>query len=107
MGLNTIHGKSKDLVSLFNVTQNKPFKAELMQSDRVRDYQMANGLDFLKIKHVIKVNGSCSVSLKDKIRFGGKTFQAVMVQPKIDNMEQFRHRSDIDNFTGEMVIYLE
>lgn len=107
MGLNTIHNKSKDLVSLFNVTQNKSFKAELLQSDNTRDYQMANGLDFLKIKHIIKVNGSNIVVLKDKIRFGTKVFQAVMVQPKVDNIEQFRHRSDIDNFTGETVIYLE
>lgn len=107
MGLNTIHSKSKDLVSLFNLTQNKPFKAELIQSDNTKDYAMANGLDFLKIKHVIKVNGSNICSLKDKIKFGNKIFQVVMMQPKIDNMEQFRHRSDIDNFTGETVIYLE
>lgn len=92
---------------LFNVTQGKWFKAELMQSDSVRDYQVANGLDFLKVKHIIKVNGANIVNLKDKIKFGRYTFQAIMVQPKIDNMEQFRHRSDIDNFTGETVIYLE
>ena len=107
MGLNTIHSKSKDLMTLFNVTQNKTFKAELMQSDSVRDYQVANGLDFLQIKHIIKVNGSNIVQLRDKIKLGNNTFQAVMVQPKIDNLEQFRHRSDIDNFTGETVIYLE
>jgi hypothetical protein len=107
MGLNTIHAKSKDLMTLYNVTKGKYFKAELMQSDNQRDYQMANGLDFLKIKHIIKVNGSNIVELRDKIKFGKNTFQAVMVQPKIDNMEQFRHRSDIDNFTGETVIYLE
>ena len=107
MGLNTIHSKSKDLMSLFNVSKNKWFKAELMQSDSVRDYQMANGLDFLKVKHIIKVNGSNIVELKDKIRFNGITFQAIMVQPKVDNQEQFRFRSDIDNFTGETVIYLE
>lgn len=107
MGLNTIHNKSKDLMMLFNVTQNKWFKAELMQSDNQRDYQMANGLDFLKVKHIIKVNGSNIVELRDKIKFGKNTFQAVMVQPKVDNMEQFRHRSDIANFTGETVIYLE
>jgi hypothetical protein len=54
MGLNTIHNKSKDLMMLFNVTQNKWFKAELMQSDNQRDYQTANGLDFLKIKHELE-----------------------------------------------------
>ena len=107
MGLNTIHNKTKDLMTLYNVTQNKYFKAELMQSDSVRDYAVANGLDFLKIKHVIKVNGSNSVDLKDKISFGKDTFQAVMVQPKIDNLEQFRKRADRNNFTGETVIYLE
>ena len=107
MGINTIHNKSKDLVVLFNVTQGKYFKAELVQTDNQRDYQMANGLDFLKVKHIIKVNGSNIVELRDKIKFGKNTFQAVMVQPKVDNMEQFRHRSDIDNFTGETVIYLE
>ena len=107
MGLNTIHNKSKDLMTLFNVTQNKYFKAELMQSDSVRDYAVANGLDFLKIKHVIKVNGSNSVNLRDKIKLGKDTFQAVMVQPKIDNIEQFRKRVDMNNFTGETVIYLE
>lgn len=107
MGLNTIHNKSKDLMVLFNVTKGKWFKAELMNSDSVRDYQIANGLDFLKVKHIIKVNGANIVNLKDKIKFGRYTFQAIMVQPKIDNMEQFRHRSDIDNFTGETVIYLE
>lgn len=107
MGLNTIHAKSKDLMMLFNVTKSKYFKAELMQSDNQRDYQMANGLDFLKVKHIIKVNGTNIVELRDKIKFGKHTFQAVLVQPKIDNMEQFRHRSDIDNFTGETVIYLE
>jgi hypothetical protein len=107
MGLNTIHSKSKDLMTLYNVTQQKYFKAELMQSDSQRDYQMANGLDFLKVKHIIKVNGANIVELRDKIRFGKNTFQAVLVQPKIDNIEQFRHRSDIDNFTGETVIYLE
>ena len=37
----------------YNDTQKKFFKAELMLSDKVRDYAMANGLDFLKIKHVI------------------------------------------------------
>lgn len=107
MGLNTIHNKSKDLMLLYNVTQRKHFKAELIQSDNVRDYAMANGLDFLKIKHVIKINGANIVQLRDKIKFGKTIFQAVMVQPKIDNIEQFRHRSDIDNFTGETVIYLE
>lgn len=107
MGLNTIHNKSKDLMMLFNVTQGKWFKAELMQSDKARDYQIANGLDFFKVKHIIKVNGANIVELRDKIKFGKHTFQAVLVQPKIDNNEQFRHRSDIDNFTGETVIYLE
>lgn len=107
MGLNTIHNKTRDLMTLYNVTQNKYFKAELMQSDKVRDYAMANGLDFLKIKHVIKVNGSNIVKLRDKIKFGKDTFQAVMVQPKIGNIEQFRKRVDINNFTGETVIYLE
>lgn len=107
MGLNTIHKKTKDLMTLFDITQNKFFKAELLQSDSVRDYAMANGLDFLKIKHVIKVNGSNIVKLRDKIKFGKNIFQAVMVQPKYDNMEQFRKRSDMDNFTGEVVIYLE
>ena len=107
MGLNTIHNKTKDLMTLYNVTQNKYFKAELLQSDSVRDYAVANGLDFLKIKHVIKVNGSNIVKLRDKIKFGKNIFQAVMVQPKYDNMEQFRKRSDMDNFTGEVVIYLE
>ena len=107
MGLNTIHNKTRDLMTLYNVTQNKFFKAELLQSDSVRDYAVANGLDFLKIKHVIKVNGSNSVNLRDKIKFGKDTFQAVMVQPKIDNLEQFRKRTDINNFTGETVIYLE
>lgn len=107
MGLNTIHNKTRDLMTLFNVTQNKYFKAELLQSDSVRDYAVANGLDFLKIKHVIKVNGSNSVNLRDKIKLGKDTFQAVMVQPKIDNIEQFRKRVDINNFTGETVIYLE
>lgn len=107
MGLNTIHNKTRDLMTLYNVTQNKFFKAELLQSDSVRDYAMANGLDFLKIKHVIKVNGSNIVKLRDKIKFGKDTFQAVMVQPKVDNLEQFRKRNDINNFTGETVIYLE
>ena len=107
MGLNTIHNKTRDLMTLFNVTQNKYFKAELLQSDSVRDYAMANGLEFLKIKHVIKVNGSNSVNLRDKIKLGKDTFQAVMVQPKIDNIEQFRKRVDMNNFTGETVIYLE
>ena len=107
MGLNTIHNKSKDLMVLYNDTQKKFFKAELLQSDSVRDYAMANGLDFLKIKHVIKVNGSNIVKLRDKIKFGKDTFQAVMVQPKIGNIEQFRKRVDINNFTGETVIYLE
>lgn len=107
MGLNTIHNKSKDLMTLFNITKNKFFKAELLQSDSVRDYAMANGLDFLKIKHVIKVNGANSVNLRDKIKFGKDTFQAVMVQPKVDNLEQFRKRTDMNNFTGETVIYLE
>ena len=107
MGLNTIHNKTRDLMTLFNVTQNKYFKAELLQSDSVRDYAVANGLDFLKIKHVIKVNGSNSVNLRDKIKLGKDTFQAVMVQPKIDNIEQFRKRVDMNNFTGETGIYLE
>lgn len=107
MGLNTIHNKSKDLMILYNDTQKKFFKAELIQSDKVRDYAIANGLDFFKIKHVIKVNGANSVNLKDKIKIGKDTFQAVMVQPKIDNIEQFRKRVDINNFTGETVIYLE
>lgn len=107
MGLNTIHAKSKDLMILYNATKQKWFKAELIQSDNQRDYQMTNGLDFLKVKHIIKVNGSNIVELRDKIKFGKTTFQAVLVQPKVDNMEQFRHRSDIDNFTGETVIYLE
>ena len=107
MGLNTIHNKSTDLMILYNDTQKKFFKAELIQSDSVRDYAMANGLDFLKIKHVIKVNGSNIVKLRDKIKFGKDTFQAVMVQPKIGNIEQFRKRVDINNFTGETVIYLE
>lgn len=107
MGLNTIHNKSKDLMLLYNVTQKKYFKAELLQSDSVRDYAMANGLDFLKIKHVVKVNGANSVNLRDKIQFGKDVFQAVMVQPKVDNMEQFRRRNDVNNFTGEAVIYLE
>lgn len=107
MGLNTIHSKSKDLVSLYNITKKKWFKAELIQSDSQRDYQMANGLDFLKIKHIIKVNGNNITELRDKIKFGNQVFQAVLVQPKVDNMEQFRFRSDINNFTGETVIYLE
>ena len=107
MGLNTIHNKTRDLMTLYNVTQNKYFKAELLQSDSVRDYAVANGLDILKIKHVIKVNGSNSVNLRDKIKLGKDTFQAVMVQPKIDNIEQFRKRVDKNNFTGESVIYLE
>ena len=107
MGLNTIHNKTKDLMTLYNVTQNKFFKAELLQSDKVRDYAMANGLDFLKIKHVIKVNGSNIVKLRDKIKLGKDTFQAIMIQPKIDNIEQFRKRVDMNNFTGETVIYLE
>lgn len=107
MGLNTIHNKSNDLMTLYNVTQRKYFKAELIQSDNTRDYQMANGLDFLQVKHIIKVNGANIVNLRDKIKFGKHTFQAVLVQPKIDNMEQFRNRSDIENFTGETVIYLE
>ena len=107
MGLNTIHNKTRDLMTLFNVTQNKYFKAELMQSDKVRDYAIANGLDFLKVKHVIKVNGASSVNLKDKIKIGKDTFQAIMIQHKIDNIEQFRKRVDMNNFTGETVIYLE
>ena len=107
MGLNTIHNKTKDLMTLYNVTQNKYFKAELMQSDSVRDYAVANGLDFLKIKHVIKVNGSNSVNLRDKIKLGKDTFQAVMVQPKIDNKEQLRKRVYMNNITGETVTNLE
>lgn len=107
MGLNTIHNKTRDLMTLFNVTQNKYFKAELMQSDKVRDYAIANGLDFFKVKHVIKVNGASSINLKDKIKIGKDTFQAIMIQPKIDNIEQFRKRVDMNNFTGETVIYLE
>lgn len=107
MGLNTIHNKSKDLMVLYNDTQKKFFKAELIQSDKVRDYAIANGLDFFKIKHVIKVNGASGVNLKDKIKIGKDTFQAIMIQPKIDNIEQFRKRTDINNFTGETVIYLE
>ena len=107
MGLNTIHNKARDLMSVLNVTQKKWFKAELVQSDNQRDYQMANGLDFFKIKHIIKVNGSNIVQLRDKIKIGKNVFQAVIVQPKVDNMEQFRHRIDLENFTGETVIYLE
>ena len=107
MGLNTIHSKTKDLMTLFNVTQNKYFRAELMQSDSARDYAIANGIDYYKVKHVIKINGASSINLKDKIKFGKDVFQVVMIQPKIDNMEQFRRRTDINNFTGESVIYLE
>ena len=107
MGLNTIHAKSKDLMTLYNLTQNKYFKAELIQSDSARDYATANGLDFYKIKHVIKINGASFANLKDKIQFGKDVFQVVMIQPKVDNMEQFRRRMDINNFTGESVIYLE
>ena len=107
MGLNTIHAKSKDLMTLFNVTQKKYFKAELVQSDSARDYATANGLDFYKIKHVIKINGASFIDLKDKIQYGKDVFQVVMIQPKIDNMEQCRRRMDYTNFTGESVIYLE
>ena len=66
MGLNTIHAKSKDLMTLYNLTQNKYFKAELIQSDSARDYATANGLDFYKIKHVIKINGASFLNLDFK-----------------------------------------
>ena len=107
MGLNTIHSKTKDLTTLFNVTQNKFFKAELLQTDSVRDYATANGLDFLTVKHVIKINGASFLNLKDKIKLGDKIFQVLKIEPKIDNNEQFRRRMDHNNFTGESVIYLE
>lgn len=107
MGLNTIHNKSRDLFTLYNVSKKQSFKCEILPATDCRKYEIALGLDFNQIKYSIKINGSNNIEIGDRIKFGDNIFEAVAINPVIDNLEQARYRSDITNFTGAVVINLE
>ena len=107
MGLNTIHNKTKDLMTLYNVTKQQSFKCEILPATDCRKFEIALGLDFNQLKYTIKINGSCNVAVGDRIKIGKNIFEAVAINPVYDNLEQARFRSDLDNFTGSAVIVLE
>lgn len=107
MGLNTIHNKSKDLFTLYNVSKKQHFKCEILPMTDNRKYEIALGLDFNQLKYSIKVNGKCNIEIGDRIKVGKTTFEAIAINPLIDNLEQARNRTDMSNFTGATVINLE
>ena len=107
MGLNTIHNKSNDLMTLYNDTKKQYFKCEILPTTDCRKFEIALGLDFNQLKYSIRINGQSNVEIGDRIKIGKTIFEAVAINPTIDNMEQARFRSDLDNFTGSVVIALE
>lgn len=107
MGLNTIHNKSNDLYSIYNVSKKEWLRCEILPQTDMRKLEMAMGLDFNQAKYVIKVNGACNVELREKIKLGKVIFEVVSINPYYDNMQQSRFRTDLENFTGSTVIALE
>ena len=107
MGLNTIHNKAKDLMVLYNQTKNQHFRCEILPATDCRKFEIALGLDFNQLKYSIKINGKSNVEIGDRIKLGNTVFEAVAINPVYDNLEQARYRSDLDNFTGSVVIALE
>lgn len=107
MGLNTIHNKSNDLLQMYNVSKSEWFKCELLPNTEIKKYEMAMGLDFNQTKYMIKINGTCNLELRERVRLGNDVYEVVAINPVIDNIQQARFRNDINNFTGSVVVALE
>lgn len=107
MGLNTRHDATKDTCTGYNITQHNSFKFEIPSRDEQAGFEAAMGLEFYKISKTIKINGRCSLKLKDRVKIFGKTYIVQTIGNSYDNGIEGMYKNDIDDFTGSKLIGLE
>lgn len=106
MSLNTIHNRSRDLIQATNITKKTSFKCEIYDVNLTR-FEASQGLNFNQLKMVIKVNGNADIERGNYVEVLGKKYCVASISNSYSNKLVFRHRKDIENFQGQMVVGLE
>lgn len=107
MALNTIHKNNKDLVPVYNKTQDKYFNCEILGEAASERVKTSLGLDLPSTKLTLKVNGFCDVAEKDKIKVLNDIFIVSKLSNSYSITQQFRKRADYELFNGTTFIFLE
>lgn len=108
MGLNTRHDKSSNKATNgLNITRGCKFSYKVLPNTECRKIEMSQNLAFNQVKMAIEISGKANVALFDKVKVLDRQFKVVSVNWVADNDELFRHRTDIENFTGRTTIGLE
>lgn len=107
MGLNTRHDITNDKAPGYNITRSSHFKFELLGTIEARRLEVAQNLSLNQVKFAIKINGTADIQLADRVKVLGRIFKVIGIDQTYDNLELLKHREDIDNFTGDMIVGLE
>lgn len=107
MGLQTIHKNPKDIVSVYNQTQDTWFKCELVDDVKSEKIRLSLGLDLPSVTMTLKVNGHAECKENDKLRLLNQTLLVRKTATKFDNTLQFRKRADYGYFNSTEYIFLE
>lgn len=109
MGLNTIHDSSYDYMISHNLTKKCDIKGNVLDAVEYARVERIAGMPSTKFSFVIRCNGWANVSEGDKIKtpLSDKILVVQRILDKKDNNLQFKHRRDVENFTGSCDIFLE
>lgn len=107
MGLNTRHDVTKDKAPGYNITNRSYFRYEPLESVEARKIEVAQNFTMFQLKMAIKINGVANINLSDKVKVMGGIYKVASINSSYDNLELFKIRGDIDNFTGDMIVGLE
>lgn len=108
MGLNTIHDNSQDFMESQNLTNGTIIKGVVLDAVEYARFNRTNGIAGTKYSFVIRCNGWCDVSDGDVVLtpITSKKLVVVRILDRKENPLLFRHRKDINDFTGSCDIFL-
>ena len=107
MGRNNIEHRTNDKNWGKNLTNNTPFKFEIMSEEMCRRYELAQGLEMHKLTLTIKLNAQYKISLDDKLDIKGRIYRVITTSSYYENNNQARFKGDLGAFTGHMLVGLE
>ena len=108
MGRNNLEDNSKAFNFGFNYTQQRNFKFEIKSEETCRRFELAQGLEMLKLTITIQVDAKrYKFNINDKIELKGKNYIVVAIGDTYDNPNQGRYKGSLDAFSGHTLIGLE
>ena len=107
MGRNNLEHRTNDKNWGKNITNNIPFKFEIMSEETCRRFELAQGLEMHKLTLTIKLNANYKVAINDKVEIKGKSYIVVTTSSYLDSNGQGRYKADLGVYTGYTMVGLE